>query len=624
MVSRVWLIKDPVRERRLFRFRSILAAVAAVVITSILILRLYFLQVTNHEHYSTLSANNRLTLQPIAPTRGMIFDRQGVVIAENVPSFTLEIVREQVSDMEITLEVLSSLITISDGDIERFKREMGRKRRFDSVPLRFKLTDEEVAIIAVNSHHLPGVEVHSRLIRHYPFGQLTAHTLGYVGRISEQELSRIDPTNYAATTHIGKLGVEKSHEALLHGEVGMQQVETNARGRVIRVIERIEPSPGKNLYLNIDLTLHQRALTALGDERGAVVAIDPNNGAVLALVSNPGYDSNLFVNGISYSDYNTLTSSPSKPLFNRALKGQYPPGSTVKPFIGLAGLEFSVITPRLKTFCPGWYQLEGSDHRYRDWNRWGHGATTLHDAIVQSCDVFFYDLSLKLGIDHISDYMHQFGFGTSSAIDIGGDVPGLVPSREWKKTAKNEGWFPGETLNTGIGQGFFLATPIQLANAVATLANSGIRYQPQVVRAVETQSKEGYRLLPGQRAQPTTGISPLTPLNLQRIQEAMIAVIHSDQGTARRISHGIHYTIAGKTGTSQVFGLGQDEKYVAADLEKRLRDHALFIAYAPADAPQIAVAVIVENGGGGGSTAAPVAAEVIQAYLNPMTERDAP
>ncbi|MBF0219791.1 MAG: penicillin-binding protein 2 [Gammaproteobacteria bacterium] len=619
MKKKIWLIKDPQWERRLFLNRSILGGGIALLLVVVLAARLYYLQVVNHDHFSTLSANNRLTLQPLPPTRGLIFDQRGVVVAENIPSYTLEVVREQVADLEITLQVIATLIPISEDDLQRFNKEIKRKRRFDSVPLRFKLSDEEVARIAVNRHLLPGVDVHSRLVRSYPFGMLTAHSVGYVGRINEEELQQISATNYAATTHIGKLGVEKSHERYLHGKVGMQQVETNARGRIMRVIERQEPTPGENLHLNIDLELHRVAEAALGSENGALVAINPNNGAVLALVSKPSYDTNLFVNGISSQDYQRLLHAEGIPLFNRALRGRYPPGSTTKPIIGLAGLEYHQTTPNQSTFCPGWFSLEGSEHRYRDWNKYGHGSISLKRAIVESCDVYFYSLSLRLGIDQMSSYLRQFGLGLPTGIDIGDDLPGLIPDREWKRKNKKEGWYQGETLITAIGQGFTLATPLQLANATATLANNGIRFRPQVVKAMENPDTNHYSLFPNQHATPEGKVTPLTPSNLRYIQESMIEVIHGERGTARRINPNSDYRIAGKTGTSQVFTLGQQEKYVAKDLEKKLRDHALFIAYAPADDPQIAIAVIVENGGGGGSTAAPIAAAVISAYLKPIS-----
>lgn len=612
MRRRVTLLKDPIRERHLFNSRAIVAAVFSALLMAVLISRLFYLEVIQHEHYTTLSTNNRVSLEPIAPTRGLIYDRKGVLLAQNLPTFSLEIVQERVDDMEATLKEISSLIEVSEDDLERFRDELKRRRRFEAVPLRFRLSDKEVALIAVNSYRLPGVEINSTLTRHYPLGSLTAHTVGYVGRINERELQRLDPSDYAATTYTGKIGVEKSMEALLHGHVGYQQVETNARGRVLRVLERTPPVPGKNLYLNIDIELQRAAEKAFGDERGALVAIEPGTGAVLSLVSVPSYDPNLFVNGIPLKTYRELSDSRDQPLFNRALRGQYPPGSTTKPFVGLAGLELNEITTLDSIVCPGYYTLKGDDHRYRDWKKTGHGTIGLTRAIIESCDVFFYDLSLNLGIDKLSSFLGQFGFGRRTSIDIGGDASGLLPSREWKRRVRKEPWFPGETLITGIGQGFFLTTPLQLANAVATLSSRGKLMAPEVVHAVEDPATH----LRTPFAPKEIAEVPINdPGNWWRIERAMSMVVHSPHGTARRISHGLKYKMAGKTGTAQVFSIAQDAEYDAEDIAKRLRDHALFIAFAPVEDPKIAVAVIVENGGSGGAVAAPIARKVIDHYL---------
>ncbi len=611
-MARVDTLKDQHRELRQFRARAVAAAIFSVLLLLILIARMVYLQVFSHEHYTTLSTNNRVSLEPLAPTRGLITDRNGVVLAENLPSFSVEIIPERAGDINDTLLAVGELLEVREHDIKRFARELKRRRRFEGIPLRFRLSDDEVARLAVNRHRLPGVEVTSRLTRHYPMGALTAHSVGYVGRINERELKSLDPTNYSATRRVGKTGVELSHEGYLHGKVGYQQVETNARGRVLRVLERIPPVPGLDLSLNIDMQLQRAAVQAFGEERGALVAIEPDSGAVLALVSVPGFDPNLFVNGIAPKAYAELRDSRDQPLFNRALRGQYPPGSTTKPFIGLVGLETGEVEPYERVHCPGWYQLQGDDHRYRDWKKLGHGETNLGKAIIESCDVYFYDLSLNLGIDRISEYMRRFGFGLASGIDIGGEADGLMPSREWKRRVKREPWFPGETLITGIGQGFMLATPLQLARATATLANGGVPQQPMVVRAVSHPDQDDMGLLAPSSGEPV----PIEdPDHWAFIRRAMIKVVHSGAGSARRIGHGIDYTIAGKTGTAQVFSIAQDEEYDESEIAKRLRDHALFIAYAPADDPKIAVAVVVENGGGGGSVAAPVARQVIDAYL---------
>jgi penicillin-binding protein 2 len=605
-------IKDPVRESRLFRARAIAAGLFAVVLMVALGARLTYLQVFEHEHYTTLSRNNRVDIVPIAPTRGLIYDRNGVVLAENLPSFSLEIVPEQVTDMDATLKAITKLIDVSKDDLERFHRDLRRKRRFEEVPLRFHLSDEEVARIAVNRYRLPGVEIKSRLTRHYPLGPLTAHVVGYVGRINEQELRQLDASNYSATSHIGKVGVEKSYEPLLHGQVGFQQVETNARGRILRVLERQPPVPGRDLYLNVDVNLQRVAEEAFGGERGALVALDPNNGSVLALVSMPSYDPNLFVDGINAKDYHRLSTSRDRPLFNRALRGQYPPGSTVKPFVGLAGLELGDINAIDKTFCPGWFKLKGDDHRYRGWKKRGHGWVDVHRAIVESCDVFFYSLAQTLGIDRLSSYMKLFGFGHTTGIDLRGEAAGLMPSREWKRRARHQPWFPGETLIAGIGQGFVLATPLQLAANVGALSMRGERMQPRLLKAWRDPLSGK---LTREKAKPLTPVPVAKPSHWDQIISAMEQVVHSPHGTARRIGWGLKYHAGGKTGTAQVFGIEQGEEYVEEEVAKRLRDHALFVTFAPVENPQIAVAVIVENGGSGGAVAAPIARKVMDAYL---------
>lgn len=605
-------LRNPQWENHLFHRRVIVAAAFSIALLTFVIIRLFYLQVVNHEHYTTLSRNNRVDILPIAPTRGLIYDRNGVIVAENQPTFSLEIVPERVEDMEVTLAAIRELISVTDNDLERFHQILRRKRRFEETPLRLRLSDEEVARIAVNRYRLPGVEIKSRLSRDYPLGPLLAHTLGYVGRIDERELQQLDMSNYAATAHIGKTGVEKTYESELHGRVGYQQVETNARGRILRVLERTPPVPGRNLHLNIDVRLQQAAQTAFGVERGALVAIDPNTGAVLALVSLPSFDPNLFVNGIDSVSYDALANSKEQPLFNRALNGQYPPGSTIKPIYGLLGLESGEIRHDTQIWDPGFYMLKGDERRYRDWRKSGHGWVDFNKSIVESCDTYYYELALALGIDRLSDYMRAFGFGHTTGIDLTGEASGLMPSREWKRRVHRQPWFPGETLITGIGQGFTLATPLQLAAATATLARFGHRLTPTVVGALE-EPDSGKRT-PVQ-AQELPPVRVVDPHNWQRVHRAMINVVHSPTGTARSINRNLPYTIAGKTGTAQVFGIKQDEEYVAEEVAKHLRDHALFIAFAPAERPQIAVAVIVQNGGGGGAVAAPIARQVMDTYL---------
>ncbi len=605
-------LKDKARESRLLRKRVLTALAVVLVLAAVLINRLVYLQVISHDHFATLSEKNRVKIVPIPPTRGLIYDRNGVVLAQNQPSFSLEVVPEAVDDMEMSLQGLAKIIDIREADLDRFRKLLKRKRAFEGIPLRFHLSEEEVARFAVNRHRFPGVDIEARLTRHYPLGATAAHVVGYVGRIDEQELQHLDAANYSGTSHLGKTGVEKAYESALHGKVGYQHVETNAQGRTLRVLDRTPPQPGDDLAIDIDVSLQAVAEAALTGENGAVVAIEPLTGGILALVSTPSYDPNLFVNGIDTRQYAGLQQSVNRPLFNRALRGQYPPGSTVKPFVGLAGLEFEATTTERETWCPGWYQLPGRAHRYRDWKRSGHGKLDLNGAMMQSCDVFFYDLALELGIDRIHSFMSRFGFGKRTGVDIGGEVAGLMPSREWKRAVRNQPWYPGETLITGIGQGFTLTTPLQLATATASLAQHGLRVQPRVVHTIiDPEAGESQAIEPV--VQPTVTLKE--PAHWDLIVQSMIDVVHGTRGTARSIGLDAPYTIAGKTGTAQVFTIGQEEKYEAEELEKRLRDHALFIAFAPVEEPRIAVAVLVENGGSGSKAAAPIARKVMDHYL---------
>jgi len=615
LLGRVHL-KDHLFESRLITNRAILLLVAGALLLSVLLVRLLYLQVVSHEHYTTLSEDNRVKLQPLPPNRGLIFDRNGILLAENLPSYRLEITPEQVDDMGTTLSALEDIIEIRDIDRSRFEKLLARKPRFEAIPLRFHMNDEDVARFSVNRHRFPGVDITAGLARHYPQGSLAVHALGYVGRIDEKALKVLDSSNYRGTSHVGKNGIEKTWEDLLHGKVGLQHVETTAQGRIIRVLNRTPPVSGNNLYLTIDSHLQRAAEEAFGDYSGAAIAIDPNNGDILAFVSLPTYDPNPFVNGIDYDDYAALRNNDKEPLFNRALRGQYPPGSTVKPFMGLAGLEMGVSHEHSRTYCPGYYMLPGKDRKYRDWKRTGHGTVDLNIAITQSCDVYFYDLAQSLGIDRIHDYLQHFGFGKAAGIDIQGELPGLLPSKQWKRSRRDLPWFPGETIITGIGQGFFLTTPIQLAVATAALANNGQILRPQIVHA--EQLPESNELLP-HHPQVLETITINEQQHWDHVIKSMVDVVHSARGTARRIGKDSPYTIAGKTGTAQVFGLKQDEKYDADAIAEKLRDHALFIGFAPAEEPKIAVAVIVENGGGGGSVAAPIARVIMDAYLGRPT-----
>ena len=604
-------LKDHIRESRLFVSRAIVAGVLVVLGMIALAGRMLYLQVTLHEHYGTLSRENRVKLVPLPPTRGLIYDRNGVLLAHNLPSYSLEITPDQVPDMAATLEALKKVIPITEEDLQRFERLRRQQRRFDSVPIRVRLDEEDVARFAVVRHRFPGVDISARLLRHYPLSDKSAHVLGYVARINQQEQEQIEQADYAGTSHIGKLGVERTYEDELHGKVGLQQVEVNALGRVLRVLETQAPVPGKNLRLHLDMGVQEAALEALGDEVGAAVAIDPKTGGVLAMVSKPGYDPNPFVEGISGAKYRELRDSAERPLYNRALRGLYPPGSTLKPFVALGGLELGVIGPQTHRFCPGFYQLPGQTHRYRDWKKHGHGAVALNKAIVESCDVYFYDLAHNLGIDRLHDFLYRFGFGHKTGIDLEEELGGLLPSRAWKERAKRQPWYPGETLILGIGQGYMLATPLQLAAAAATMANGGRFIQPRVVAAVE--SPDGTE---SQIAHPPEAIQmPIRSRdNWREVLKGLADVVEGERGTARRIRTDA-YRIAGKTGTAQVFTVKQDEEYDEDKIDKSLRDHALFIAFAPVEDPKIAVAVLVEHGGHGGAVAAPIARSIMDAYL---------
>jgi len=605
-------LKDDFLEHRLIRRRLVLAAVVTVVLLSLVVGRLYVLQVVEYDHYVTLSDSNRIRIKALPPTRGLIFDRHGVVMADNLPAYRLEIVREEVGDLDATLEKLREYVAYDEQDLKRFEQASRRRRPFESVPLRLNLNDEEVARLAVNLHDFEGVEINARLTRNYPQGAHAVHALGYVSRIDERDLSEVDEIEYSGTTHIGKLGVEKFYEKELHGKVGIQQVEVNANGRTLRVLSETPPVQGNNLYLTIDSRLQRIAEQAFGDQTGAVVAIDPNNGEVLALVSMPIFDPNLFVNGISYENYNALRDSPERPLFNRALSGQYPPGSTSKPFYALAGLELNAVRADHKTFCPGYYQLPNEPRKYRDWKKQGHGHMDLNDAVTQSCDVYFYELAYELGIDRMAEFMQQFGFGQKTGIDSTGERSGLMPTRDWKRGIEGLPWFPGETLITGIGQGALLVTPLQLADSIAAFASWGTRFQPRLVKTVETIP--GYERIDSE-SRIAGRYEVRKPANWEHVHKAMINVVHGLRGTAHGISRGLDYQIAGKTGTAQVFEIAQDEEYDEKEVHEKLRDHALFVSYAPADTPRIAIAVIVENGGHGSSVAAPIARRIMDAYL---------
>ena len=610
-------LKDHQRERRAFQFRALVAFALVVLLMAVLVSRLAYLQVSEHERYRSLSDRNRIQLQPIPPNRGLIYDTQGRLLADNRPSSNLSLVKERIADVDATIAELSALIDINERDLEGFERRLKQRRRpYEAVPLKFRLTEEEIARIAVNFHRLPGVQIDAELIRHYPLGTSLVHALGYVGRINQKELERLDEQNYSGTNHIGKLGVEKFYEAQLHGTVGVQQVEANARGQVLQVLSRQDPIPGLDLTLYLDLELQRAAEQALGEYRGAVVALDPNTGGILALVSTPGYDPNAFVSGISTRDYQALQQDEDLPLFNRALRGRYPPASTIKPFIGLAAIDSETIGLGHKVWDPGWYQLTEGGRFYRDWKRNGHGRVNLRDAITESCDVFFYDIGNRMGVDPMSDYLGRFGFGKVTSLDLPEAHGAFLPSREWKMADRRRSWYPGDSLNLSIGQGFLVSTPLQLATATMVIANRGKWINPRMLKSMSGLDTEGLEFtleVPDSKR--------LDQVQLKRdsywdyIIRSMENVMHGDSGTARRSGANSRYRIAGKTGTAQVLGIKQDERYDADKLEERYRDHGLFVGFAPVDDPKIVIAVIVENGGGGSSAAAPVARQVLDQYL---------
>jgi penicillin-binding protein 2 len=611
-MSTRFTLKDHFREGRLVNDRLIFAAILAGILFTIIMARLAILQVVEHEHFNVLSNKNRVDFEPLPPQRGLIYDRNGVVLAENIPTFSLELIPEKVESIDDTLAALASLFSLSDDDIAEISKTIKQQRRFSHVVVRQRLTEQEVALFSVNRHRFSGVDVVGRLIRHYPHGELFAHTVGYVGRINQRDQKNIDEKEYKGTLQIGKTGVEKEYERLLHGQVGYQQVETNVQGRVVRELSSESSLSGEALYLHLDINLQRVASEALADYNGAIVALEVKTGGILAMVSKPDFNPNSFVSGISTKEYGALRDSIDRPLFDRALRGHYPPGSTLKPFVALAGLELGTITSNSKTYCPGWYTLPGKDHRYRCWKSHGHGQVDLKNSLAQSCDVYFYDLANSLGIDPLHSFLDLFGFGHQTGIDLPSESRGLSPSSQWKRTARNQVWYPGETLISGIGQGFNQTTPVQLAQATAMLAMRGVNVAPQVARATRGHDAVELNLLSTKNAD---SLPIVNNQHWETIIDAMVEVTAGKRGTARAVGKGLPFKVAGKTGTAQVFGIKQDEKYDAETLAKKLHDHALFIAFAPADNPEFVVVVVAENGGSGSGTAAPMARKMIDQYF---------
>lgn len=615
-------IKDHWREQRLFDQRALVCAALMGLATVGLIVRLFLLQVTRHDYYAELSQGNRVRTEPIPAARGLILDRHGEIVAGDQPAYQLELVPEEVPDVDKTLASLVQLGLIRAEDVNEIERTIDSSRTFDSVPIRLRMSDEDVARFAVRRFEFPGLDIKTRQTRFYPNGDLAVHALGYVGAISEQDLKHIDRATYAGTSLIGKLGVESAFEPELHGRNGFREVLVNAQGRsverqgstLVTNLRTKAPTAGDDLILTIDLKVQRVAEAALAGHRGAVVALDPNNGDVIALVSLPGFDPTLFGRGITAAEYNQLQGDIDRPLFNRALRGTYPPGSTVKPVIALAGLTYHVVDPEAHRFCAGSFHLPGSSFIYREYHNEHHGAVNLDDAIARSCDVYFYGLANEIGVDRISAFMAPFGFGALTGIDISGEKAGILPSRAWKEKMfsrpADRVWFPGETVSFGIGQGYLTVTPLELAHYASVVATRGHIWKPRLVAAYRDPSTgQLHRIAPVSAGE----VAGVAGDDWQRVVHGMIGV--TQRGTAAAIGAHAPYVFAGKTGTAQVFTVARNEKYNAAKINERLRDHSWFIAFAPADAPRIALAVLEENGGAGASAAAPIARKVLDAYL---------
>ncbi|SCY54347.1 peptidoglycan glycosyltransferase /cell elongation-specific peptidoglycan D,D-transpeptidase [Nitrosospira sp. Nl5] len=613
-MSRAVELRNHPRELHHFRLRLAIGAGFVLLLFLLLFTRFFYLQVSQQEHYHTLAEANRISISPIVPNRGLIFDRNGEILAHNYSAYTLEIVPNKVADLDALINELSSVVEIAARDRKRFKKLMDESKRFESLPIRTRLSDVEVARFAANRYRFPGVEIKARLFRQYPKGDIASHVVGYIGRINDKDLEQLeaneDLANYRGSQYMGKIGIEQSYEKELHGLTGFEEMETDAAGRVIRVISRTPPTSGNNLTLSLDIKLQEVAEKAFGERRGSLVAIDPATGDVLAFVSKPGFDPNLFVDGIDSENWDLLNNSIDRPLNNRALRGLYPPGSTFKPFMALAGLELKKRSAQNGINDPGYFSLPGSTHRFRDWKAGGHGYVDLHKSLVISCDTYYYGLANDLGIDNIFNFISQFGLGKKTGIDIEGEVSGLLPSQEWKMRRYKQKWYAGDTISVGIGQGYNLTTPLQLAFATAILASKGAAFRPHLVKQVHNNRNGTVREIV---TQPLYTLD-LNPDNLTHVRNALIDVTRPG-GTAALAGAGAAYSFAGKTGTSQVIGMKQGEKYVESKIQERHRDHALFVAYAPAENPKIALSVLVENGGHGGATAAPIARLVMDYFL---------
>ncbi|QJR82463.1 penicillin-binding protein 2 [Alteromonas pelagimontana] len=615
MARKRQIIRDHTAEANLFARRTAVAMLIVLIALGVVVRNLYSLQVEQHEDYQTRSNGNRIKVLPIAPNRGLIYDRNGTILAENKPVFSLELVPEQIEDLDATLKELTWLMGITEEEKENFFNTLKSQRRFKPVALRSQLTEQEVATFSAQKHRFPGVSIEARLSRFYPFGKTLTHVLGYVAKINEKDLQKLveagQEANYAATYDIGKLGIEKFHEEKLHGQVGYQQVEVNSQGRIIRTLSVDPPVPGRDIVLNIDLELQMATERALKGQRGSIVITSPKTGGVLAMFSSPSYDPNLFVHGISQANYSRLLNSPGRPLINRATQGQYPPASTVKPFLGLIGLEDNVINVKTTINDTGRYKLPNVSHVWRDWKKWGHGKVNVTKAIEVSCDTFYYDLAYKLGIDRISESMSEFGFGDYTGIDLYEESDANMPSRGWKRARFDQQWYIGDTIPVGIGQSYWTATPIQLNHALNALINYGERYIPQIMQGY--RNKDGEVLMEPLKTLRPVPISERKNWNI--ILGAMHDVIHGEDGTGRKAFSDAKYQAGGKSGTAQLFSVGQNESYEAESVSEHLRDNAMFVAYAPFEDPEVSVSVVLENAGGGSSNAAPLAREVMDFYF---------
>lgn len=607
-------IKDERNEIKVFRSRALIAGLLVTLAVLGIIVRLFSLQVTQHEHYMQLSRENYQKRIPVPPVRGEIFDRNGVLLAGNHIEYVLSVVRDEVDDLDYKLQQIQLMMSLTDKEMKKIRNKIRVNNRYQPVVIKSNLSEQEIAIFSSNRPRFSGFDITLRMERYYPLGAIAGHVLGYVGRIDKRDLERIDKAEYKGTTHIGKAGLEKTYESLLHGKSGYKLVEVDSHGRHKKLLDEKAPVAGKDLYLSLDINLQiqaEKALQELG-HNGAVVAIDPNNGDVLTMASVPSYDPNLFVNGISHREYSALRDSPDRPLYSRAFQGIYPPGSTIKPMVAIAGLQTGVTTPERSVYGKGYFSIPGNKHRYRCWKKSGHGHIRMERAIYQSCDVYFYDLAYRMGIDRFAHELSKFGFGEKTGIDLPHEKKGLMPTPAWKEKRFGAPWYPGDTVNIGIGQGFWNATPLQLAHAVGIVSMRGKRLKPHLLRGVRDSKDKPIVPVPVQ-------LLPPVVMDHDWYWDVAISgmhhVVQGPGGTARRAGAGAAYQFAGKTGTAQVFGIAQNKSYNASRLKKKLHDHSLFVTFAPLKKPEIAMAVIAENAGGGSKVAAPLARKVLDAYL---------